>query len=204
MGLLGNTIRGQSVLKPSPVLQRLHFRQCLHTEQSTTTDATPDSELAHLLTRYSQQPPRPLTLKKLLSFGSPLNQDSLLESAEYVLAEIPRRLVGRVRALEALPFIVTTNPFLSRCLRAYRSSFEALARHPPVRDLEGNWEFTKRLEGLVADHANDIPTMAKGYVIPVYLESIQTIDTVQAFRSVPSIYHLPIYRASWIRRSARG
>jgi Mitochondrial branched-chain alpha-ketoacid dehydrogenase kinase len=160
MGLLGIFTRRQILLTlPRSVGHCLPLRHYLHTEQLTEDS----SELSLLLTKYSQQQPRPLTLKKLLSFGSPLNQESLVESAGYVLSEIPRRLVGRVRALEALPFIVTTNPFLSRTLRAYRSSFEALATHPPVTTLQENWEFTQRLEGLVADHANDIPTMAKGY-----------------------------------------
>ncbi|KIJ34628.1 hypothetical protein M422DRAFT_61365 [Sphaerobolus stellatus SS14] len=120
-------------------------------------------ELALLLSKYSEKPPRPLTLNKLLSFGLPLTRDSLLESASYALSELPRRLVGRVQALEALPFIVTTNPFLSRTLKAYRKSFEALATHPPVNTLDENWEFTQKLEGLVTDHTNDIPMMAKGF-----------------------------------------
>ncbi|KAF8582062.1 alpha-ketoacid dehydrogenase kinase [Ramaria rubella] len=156
--MLGNIARRCMVSVPD-LTYRLPYRQYLHTERSSEDSP----ELALLLAKYSQKPPRPLTLNKLLSFGSPVSRDSLLESASYVLSELPRRLVGRVRALEALPFIVTTNPFLSRTLRAYRSSFEALATHPPVKDLQENWEFTQRLEGLVADHANDIPTMAKGF-----------------------------------------
>lgn len=136
----------------------------MHSERSTEDSP----ELALLLSKYSQQPPRPLTLNKLLSFGSPLTRDSLLESASYLLSELPRRLVGRVLALEALPFIVTTNPFLSRTLRTYRSSFQAIAMHPRVMNLQENWEFTQRLEGLVADHANDIPTMAKGCVLSTF------------------------------------
>lgn len=160
MVLLESLTRRRIVLTlPRAVGHPLTLRQYLHTEQSTENS----SELSLLLNEYSKQTPRPLTLKKLLSFGSPLNRTSLLDSAAYVLSEIPRRLVGRVRALEALPFIVTTNPFLSRSLRAYKTSFEALATHHPVTTLQENWAFTQRLEGLVADHANDIPTMAKGY-----------------------------------------
>lgn len=196
MGLLGTVTRRRIAFGlPCATVHRL---QCLHTER--LTEDFP--ELSALLTKYSHKPFHPLTLKKLLSFGSPLNQESLLESAEYVLSEIPRRLVGRVRALEALPFIVTTNPFLSRTLRSYRSSFEALATHPPVKDLEENWEFTQRLEGLVADHANDIPTMAKGCVSLIAQLTYTIDDALQAFRSVPSTFHLLRYLASWIRQSA--
>ncbi|KAF8522139.1 branched-chain alpha-ketoacid dehydrogenase [Hysterangium stoloniferum] len=163
MGLLANASRRQSLLN-SPSLKsyltcRLFPARCFHIDST----AESSSDLALLLAKYSQQPPRPLTLNKLLSFGSPLTRDSLLESASYALSEIPRRLVSRVRALEALPFIVTTNPFLSRTLRAYRAAFETLATHSPVKDLDENWAFAQQLEGLVADHANDIPTMAKGF-----------------------------------------
>lgn len=192
MDFLRTITRKRSVLNILSVVHRLPSRQCLHTEWRSGESP----ELAHLLTQYSQQPYHPLTLKKLLSFGSPLNQDSLLESAGYVLSEIPRRLVGRVRALEALPFIVTTNPFLSRSLRAYRSSFEALATHPPVENLQENWVFAQRLEGLVADHANDIPMMAKGYVTPVCLAHLTIIDPLQAFKSAPSTSHPPTFPAS--------
>jgi 26S proteasome regulatory subunit T1 len=164
MDVLTNTSRRQIILKlsglKSPSAYRLLSTKHLHVDST----AESSSDLARLLAKYSQQPPRPLTLSKLLSFGSPLTRDSLLESASYAQSEIPRRLVSRVRALEALPFIVTTNPFLSRTLRACKASFETLASHPLVNDLNVNWGFTRQLEGLVSDHANDIPTMAKGYV----------------------------------------
>ncbi|GJJ12022.1 hypothetical protein Clacol_006262 [Clathrus columnatus] len=55
------------------------------------------------------------------------------------------------------------NPFLSRTLKAYRNTFQALATYPPVLNMEDNWKFTQRLEGIVMDHTNDIPTMAKGF-----------------------------------------
>lgn len=143
-------------------------RQFFHTQNAIVNDSP---ELALLLERYSKEQPRPLTLQQLLSFGSPLTKDSLLESASYALTEIPRRLVRRVHALESLPFIVTMNPFLSRTLRAYRETFEALATYPAVRNMEDNWKFTQKLEGIVTDHANDIPTMARGYVCMVVLQS---------------------------------
>ncbi|KAI5124028.1 hypothetical protein M0805_003859 [Coniferiporia weirii] len=112
---------------------------------------------------YLSQSPRPLTLSKLLSFGRPLSPDSLLSSASYVLSEIPRRLTRRIRALENLPFIVGTNPYVARTLEAHRRSFEWLATYPEVRTLEENDEFATQLERLVQNHANDIPTLAKGF-----------------------------------------
>lgn len=52
---------------------------------------------------------------------------SVLSSVTYALAEIPRRLAMRVRSLEALPFIVGTNPYVANTLNAYRDSFQLLA-----------------------------------------------------------------------------
>ncbi|KAH7906235.1 hypothetical protein BJ138DRAFT_1016546 [Hygrophoropsis aurantiaca] len=123
----------------------------------------PSSEVAKLLASFASHPPLPLTLSALVSFGKPLTTDSILRSVSYVLSEIPRRLATRVRTLEALPFIVGTNPYIAKTLSAYRESFQFIATYPRVRSLEDNAEFTAQLDQLVESHRNDIPTMAKGF-----------------------------------------
>ncbi|KAH7927711.1 26S proteasome subunit P45 [Leucogyrophana mollusca] len=120
-------------------------------------------EVAQLLASFASHPPLPLTLSTLVSFGKPLTPDSILRSVSYVLSEIPRRLATRVRTLEALPFIVGTNPYVAKTLSAYRDSFQFIATYPPVRNLEENAQFTAQLDHLVESHRNDIPTMAKGF-----------------------------------------
>jgi len=120
------------------------------------------SELMHLLARYESTPPRPLNLTQLLSFGHPVTPDSVLSSVSYALSELPRRLATRVRSLEALPFIVGTNPYVTKTLEAYRESFRWLSTHPQVTNLQKNAEFVEHLSALVERHANDIPTLAKG------------------------------------------
>lgn len=120
-------------------------------------------EVSALVTEFLSQPPRPLTLTNLLSYGQPLSPESLLSSASYVLSEIPRRLARRIRALETLPFIVGTNPYVARTLEAHRNSFEWLATYKGVKTLQENDIFASQLENLVQSHANDIPTMAKGF-----------------------------------------
>lgn len=119
-------------------------------------------EVTQLLAKYASHSPRPLTLSTLLSFGRPLTPDSLLASVSYALSEIPVRLATRVRSLEALPFIVGTNPYVANTLSAYRQSFQWFATYPAVNNLEENAVFATKLEELVQRHANDIPTMAKG------------------------------------------
>jgi 26S proteasome regulatory subunit T1 len=121
-------------------------------------------EVAELLSNYASiTPTRQLNLSALLSFGRPLTPESLLASVSYVLSEIPRRLATRVRSLEALPFIVGTNPYIANTLNAYRESFRWLATYPAVTNLAENASFAGQLENLVQCHANDVPTMAKGY-----------------------------------------
>jgi len=136
------------------VHRTLYSRRCYH-------EKTADN----LLSQYASHPPRPLNLSTLLSFGRPLTQQSILRSASYALSEIPRRLATRVRALEALPFIVGTNPFVAGTLRAYQESFKCLATYPSVKIIEDNAAFAAQLDVLVRGHAHDIPTMAKGYVV---------------------------------------
>ncbi|CEL52456.1 [3-methyl-2-oxobutanoate dehydrogenase [lipoamide]] kinase, mitochondrial OS=Bos taurus GN=BCKDK PE=2 SV=1 [Rhizoctonia solani AG-1 IB] len=124
----------------------------------------PNSEsMSSLLSEYERLPPRPIPLKTLRGFANPPTPESVLESASYVLTELPRRLVQRVRALDGLPFIVGMNPFIMRTHKLYHSSFERLATFPEVKNLEDNDEFSRELEKLVEMHSNDIPTIAKGF-----------------------------------------
>jgi 26S proteasome regulatory subunit T1 len=73
-------------------------------------------------------------------------------------------MAQRVRALEGLPFIVGTNPYVARTLNGHKDSFNLLATYPEVRTLEDNRHFVDELDVLVQRHRNDIPTMAKGCV----------------------------------------
>ncbi|KAG0706400.1 P-loop containing nucleoside triphosphate hydrolase protein [Suillus ampliporus] len=123
----------------------------------------PSTEAARLLDSLAAHPPLPLTLSTLVSFGHPLTPVSVLRSVSYVLSEIPRRMAQRIRALEALPFIVGTNPYVARTLNAHRGSFNVLATYPEVRTLEDNKKLVDELDTLVQGHRNDIPTMAKGF-----------------------------------------
>lgn len=121
-------------------------------------------EVVQLLDSFASHAPRPISLAKLLSFGRPLSNSSVLDSVRYALREIPRRLATRVRYMEALPFIVGTNPYITNTLNSYRESFRYLATYPAVHTLEENEVFATELENIVARHANDIPTLAKGLV----------------------------------------
>ena len=121
--------------------------------------------LEHLVEDYLTRPSQRLRLSTLVSFGQPVTEQSILDSVDYVLSEIPRRLATRVRSMENLPYIVGTNPFMSRILNVHASSFHRIATYPKVTTLGQNEEFTAELEGLVNSHVDDIPQMAKGYAL---------------------------------------
>ncbi|KAK7043772.1 hypothetical protein VNI00_008384 [Paramarasmius palmivorus] len=105
-----------------------------------------------------------MNLSDLLAFGRPsVTTESVLASVSYALSEIPRRLATRVRSLEGLPFIVGTNPYIANTLAADRESFLWLATYPTPTTLDENADFAEELEEVIGRHANDIPTMAKGF-----------------------------------------
>ncbi|KAJ7632308.1 atypical/PDHK/BCKDK protein kinase [Roridomyces roridus] len=124
----------------------------------------PTPALTEIIQRYASSPPRPLDLASLLAFGRPVTRESVVCSVGYALAEIPRRLALRVRSLESLPFIVGTNPYVASMLSSYKESLQLLATYPAVNTLDENKLFTEALSSLVERHANDIPTMAKGFL----------------------------------------
>ncbi|KAI0928201.1 hypothetical protein AcW1_005518 [Taiwanofungus camphoratus] len=169
-----NRCRGRAHLATSlnpladrlPVRANVVWRRRLHAQETASGrlgTGLSAAELSCSIEEHAKQPPRPLTLSTLLSLANPPTPESVLASVGYVFTEIPRRLAMRACSLEALPFIVGLNPFVARTLQAYRKSFQLLTTHPPVATLEDNARFTTQLEALVQSHANDIPTMAKGF-----------------------------------------
>ena len=129
----------------------------------SSVDQQTRSSVEHLVEDYLTRPSQRLRLSTLVSFGQPVTEQSVLDSVNYVLSEIPRRLATRVRSMENLPFIVGMNPFMSRILDVHASSFHRIATYPKVTTLEQNEQFTAELERLVNSHVDDIPQMAKGY-----------------------------------------
>ncbi|CAB4401559.1 unnamed protein product [Rhizophagus irregularis] len=94
-------------------------------------------------TKYAEKSIRPVTLKELMRFVQPSlnNTSTLLESAKYTRSELPVRLARRVKALQNLPFIVGTNPYIKRI----------------------DEKFAEMLKEMVTSHSENIPTLAKGF-----------------------------------------
>ena len=79
---------------------------------------------------------------------------------------IPVRLAHRVHALRNLPFIVASNPNITRIYGNYLHSLETLTpfHNREFTDIKEEIEFTDALADLVQTHANTIPVLARGFL----------------------------------------
>ncbi|PKK71844.1 alpha-ketoacid dehydrogenase kinase, partial [Rhizophagus irregularis] len=89
---------------------------------------------------------------------------TLLESAKYTRSELPVRLARRVKALQNLPFIVGTNPYIKSIYKLYYNSFELIRSFPEnICDKGIDEKFAEMLKEMVTSHSENIPTLAKGF-----------------------------------------
>ncbi|KAL1987817.1 hypothetical protein VTN96DRAFT_2220 [Rasamsonia emersonii] len=110
---------------------------------------------------------RPLTLGDLLKHGRPpLSKDALLDSANFTLSLLPARLAYRIQCLRNLPFIVVSNPHVSRIYNNYLHSLSTLLPYQQRRitTLEEEKQFAEVLADLVQTHTNTIPVLARGFL----------------------------------------
>ncbi|CAG8809780.1 38659_t:CDS:2, partial [Gigaspora margarita] len=113
---------------------------------------------------YAEQSIRPVTLKQFIQLGQPPhNASALLESARYTKSELPVRLARRIKALQKLPFIVGTNPYIKKVYQLYFDSFELICNFPEITEEKTDEKFADMLAQIVANHSENIPTLAKGF-----------------------------------------
>ncbi|KAJ4130038.1 hypothetical protein NW768_007010 [Fusarium equiseti] len=137
-------------------------RRSIHSEKVT------DDEIA-TLARLHQHP---LCLADLVRHGRPpLSSESLLSSANFALSLLPVRLAHRIQALRNLPYIVVSNPNISRIYNNYLHSLSILLPYwhatregRAISTLEDEVHFTNVLAELVATHTDTIPILAKGFL----------------------------------------
>lgn len=142
--------------------------------ESKTISATRPSSLStfgaspELLSFYLSIPPTSLTLSSLLHLGGspgvPPTESQLLHSARFTAKELPIRLARRVDQYRSLPFIVGSNPHISKIAGLYASSFDSLASLGEIHTLQDNEDFTSRLEQMVQLHSENVPTLARGFL----------------------------------------
>ncbi|KAI9167234.1 3-methyl-2-oxobutanoate dehydrogenase [Paramyrothecium foliicola] len=127
-----------------------------------------DEQIASLARRHQH----PLSLADLVKHGRPpLSEKSLLSSANFTLSLLPIRLAHRLQALRNLPYIVVSNPNISRIYNNYLHSlsillpyWQAAGQGRPISSLDDEIKFTEVLAELVATHTDTIPILAKGFL----------------------------------------
>ncbi|KAL4898022.1 branched-chain alpha-ketoacid dehydrogenase [Aspergillus ambiguus] len=138
---------------------------------SSTTQASARHSFAYgandEVARLAASRRRPLTLADLLKHGRPpLSDDALLASANFTLSLLPARLASRIEALRNLPFIVVSNPHVSKIYNNYLHSLSTLLpwQKRQVTTLEEENQFAEVLADLVHTHTNTIPVLARGFL----------------------------------------
>ncbi|ORY10052.1 branched-chain alpha-ketoacid dehydrogenase [Clohesyomyces aquaticus] len=139
-----------------PIFSRARHQQ-LHT--STVTD--------HDIVRLASLPLHPLTLADLVKHGRPpLTTSQLLTSANFTLSILPARLAHRIQSLRNLPFIVVSNPHISKIHSNYIHSLSTLLpwAEREITTLEDEVKFTEVMADLVQTHSNTISILARGFL----------------------------------------
>ncbi|CAG7975486.1 unnamed protein product [Penicillium olsonii] len=107
-----------------------------------------------------------LTAPKLRHGRPPLDKEALLASANFTLSLLPARLASRIQALRNLPYIVVSNPHVSKIYHNYLHSLSTLLPYQQRRitTLEEENQFGDVLADLVQTHTNTIPVLARGFL----------------------------------------
>lgn len=95
-----------------------------------------------------------------------MSEKALFSSANFTLDLLPIRLAHRIQALQNLPFIVVSNPNISKIYNTYLHSLSTLLPwgNRKISTLEDEIQFTSVLSDLVDTHANTIPILARGFL----------------------------------------
>ncbi|KAI1379349.1 alpha-ketoacid dehydrogenase kinase [Hypoxylon crocopeplum] len=127
------------------------------------TATVTDDEIADLTNKHQH----PLSLADLVKHGRPpLSAEALFSSANFTLSLLPIRLAHRIQALRNLPFIVVSNPNISKIYHNYVHSLSTLLpwKHRTIANLDAEIRFTSVLAELVQTHQDTIPILAKGFL----------------------------------------
>jgi signal transduction histidine kinase len=119
------------------------------------------------ITELASRPIHRLTLADLVKHGRPpLSAKALLDSANFTLSILPSRLAQRIQALRNLPFIVVTNPHISKIHRNYMHSLSTLLpwAEKEINTIEDEVQFTAVMADLVETHTDTIPILARGFL----------------------------------------
>ncbi|KAH9871145.1 hypothetical protein J1614_006720 [Plenodomus biglobosus] len=137
------------------------FARATHRKLHTRT--VTDKDISHLASLSLHS----LTLADLVKHGRPpLTTQQLLTSANFTLSILPARLAHRIQSLRNLPFIVVSNPHVSKIHSNYIHSLSTILpwAEQEITTLEEEVKFTEVMADLVHTHSNTISILARGFL----------------------------------------
>ncbi|KAH9445315.1 hypothetical protein Pst134EA_011150 [Puccinia striiformis f. sp. tritici] len=125
---------------------------------------------SHVL-RYAEMEAVPFSLRQLIFFGKVLGRHgsnveeldhSLVQGANFTRVQLPIRLARQIREFQSLPYIVTSNSYLTETYQIYVDAFEKIRSYPEIRCRQDNLKWCQFLESLLNEHKIVIPKLAIG------------------------------------------
>lgn len=112
---------------------------------------------------FSKMPPTTMSVRTMLEFWTAERdlQCKLIESANYLIKELPIRLSHRIEDVNNLPFTLACNPHLQKVYQIYLNSLDVLLEQPPINTFDENLVFTKLLRTLFEQHQDVVPALAR-------------------------------------------
>ncbi|KAL6924400.1 hypothetical protein FSHL1_001654 [Fusarium sambucinum] len=105
---------------------------------------------------------RPISLRQLMVFGRSLTESRLISSANYVRTELPTRIAHRIRDMQRLPYVVTTNKHIKEVYDLYYHAFDTFRKVKEVKTLEENDKLCELISHNLKSHLTVIPQLAMG------------------------------------------
>eukprot|EP00878_Enallax_costatus_P015017 GHUV01015724.1.p1 GENE.GHUV01015724.1~~GHUV01015724.1.p1 ORF type:complete len:495 (+),score=95.37 GHUV01015724.1:1927-3411(+) len=125
-----------------------------------------DSFYDSTVEKYAEMPIETFSLEQMLNIGRNVISDptKVIQSANFVHRELPKRLARRLLDLQLLPHLVVTNPHIKRVYNAYYHAFDTLRATPEVKTMSDNVAFCTLLRRLVDEHGPLLDGLARGLV----------------------------------------
>ncbi|KAK3997554.1 branched-chain alpha-ketoacid dehydrogenase kinase [Cladorrhinum sp. PSN332] len=177
------------------------------------SDGRPKWRPVSVLDEWVAREARPISLRQLMVFGRSLTESRLISSANYVRTELPVRIAHRIRDMQQLPYVVTTNPHFNQVYDLYYTAFDAFRKIREIKTLEDNDRFCTTIRGMLKAHLTVIPTLARGILECTGLmgaaeldKFMNTILRSRISRRVIAEQHLALtdtFHAPWFSPGAR-
>ncbi|PLW32992.1 hypothetical protein PCANC_21961 [Puccinia coronata f. sp. avenae] len=149
---------------------RRHYQPSFHRAPSHQNPRLSFYRNSHVL-RYAAMEIAPFSLRQLIFFGKVLSRNgsnseeldhSLIQGANFTRVQLAIRLARQIREFQSLPYIVTSNPYLTETYEIYVEAFEKIRSYPEVGCRIDNQHWCQFLQSLLNQHKVVIPKLAIG------------------------------------------